>query len=178
MLFSVLGCIYLGHAKALLMWMKHVSQGFFNSFSSVATRSCDAGKRGAIKKNAVTPVLLAPTSQSGSCRVLTRSFNKSGSRDRYWFVMRVMFSAEINKGVWGNLGTICEPITGTTSICAGSHSVLIWQLHGSWSRTREERGFWFSWWLTNIVGGSSPPQLWQIKHLNTDIKIAMYYHLS
>lgn len=29
--------------------------------------------------------------------------------------------------VWGHLGPICGPITGTTSICAGSRSVLIWQ---------------------------------------------------
>lgn len=61
----------------------------------------------ALKKMAVTHILLVPTSGGGtrrSCWVLTHGFNKSGSRDRYWFVMRVMFSAEINRGsgeIWG-----------------------------------------------------------------------------
>lgn len=98
--FSILGCIYLGQAQALPAWMKHVSQRFFNSSSRLT------GWDPKPLKNTVAHVLLVPTSKRthGSCWVLTRAFNKSGGRDSYWFVMRVMFSAEINRGsgeIWG-----------------------------------------------------------------------------
>lgn len=33
--------------------------------------------------------------------------------------------------VWGNLGTICQPITENTAICAHWHCVLIGRLHGA-----------------------------------------------
>lgn len=59
------------------------------------------------KKNGCHSHLVGAHQRGGtrrSCWVLTHGFNKSGSTDRYWFVMRVMFSAEINRGsgeIWG-----------------------------------------------------------------------------
>ena len=158
------GCIYLGHAKALLIWTKHISQGLFNSSSPPNTelQYSQAERQRHWKMLSLSscwcPAVRGHPAHVGSWPIVL--INQVAEID-IDLLCGLLFSAEINRGSGEILGTICEPITGTTSICCGSHSVLIWQLH-SWSRAREGRGFQFLWWLTNIVGEHDPLQLWQI----------------
>lgn len=104
----------------------------------------------------------------GSFRVPTQSLNKSGSRDRYWLVSQVMFSAEINRGSGEISGqSVRQSLEPPQS--AVTH-ILYWFGSYGWNRVGEEREFLLLWCLTNIAENNNLLQKGKTnkKHLVND----------